>query len=183
MNNNSQARTAVVVYESIYGNTRSIAEAIGDGLGPSMAVEVVPASEIQGRGLDDISLVVAGGPTHGHGLSRPQLREAGVKDATDSGKNVDTASEGPWLREWFETIAEGNSWAASFDTRYDMPELITGHASKGIMKRLERHGFRRIAEPQSFLVSRDNHLLPGEAERARDWGVHLAGQLHRMDEP
>jgi len=178
MDNNNRTHKAVVVYESIYGNTHAIAEAIGEGLGASVDVELVPASEIQGRSLDDVSLVIAGGPTHGHGLSRPPLREAGVKDATASGKDVDPGAEGPWLREWFESLGEGSAWTASFDTRYDMPELLTGHASKGIMKKLERHGFRRISEPQSFLVTRHNHLLPGEADRAREWGTLLAEKLH-----
>jgi hypothetical protein len=170
---------AIVIYESIYGNTHAIAVAIGEGLRQAAEVEVIRAADAPGRSLEGISLVVAGGPTHAHGLSRDQLREAGVKDAVAAGAEVDPAAEGPWLREWFEGVGTGSGWAASFDTRFDMPGILTGRASKGIMRRLERHGFREISEPESFLVDKDNHLLPGEEERARAWGASLADELGR----
>ena len=31
-----------------------------------------------------------------------------------------------------------------------------------------------LAPPESFLVSKENVLLPGEEERAEVWGSHLA---------
>ncbi|HEY6279285.1 MAG TPA: hypothetical protein VIX86_23475 [Streptosporangiaceae bacterium] len=39
---------------------------------------------------------------------------------------------------------------------------------------LERHGLALIAEPESFLVSTDNTLRPGEEDRAQEWGEKLA---------
>ena len=63
---------------------------------------------------------------------------------------------------------------AAFDTRIDAPAALTGRASKGIAKRLRRCGFDLVAEPESFLVDKHNHLLEGEAERARAWGAALA---------
>lgn len=116
-------------------------------------------------------------------MSRPQMREEGVREAAAAGETLDPGSEGPWLREWFETMPELSGWAASFDTRYDMPELLTGHASKGILKRLERYGLRRLTQPESFLVTRDNRLQPGEAQRAREWGAALAESLTRAESP
>ena len=44
----------------------------------------------------------------------------------------------------------------------------------GIAKQLERHGCPLLAPPASFLVSKENVLLPGEEERAEVWGRHLA---------
>ncbi|MEA5455167.1 flavodoxin domain-containing protein [Sinomonas sp. JGH33] len=171
---------ALVVYESIYGNTHAIADAIAEGLrAASVDAAAVPAAQVTGDSLEGVSLVVAGGPTHAHGMSRPQLRESGAKAAAEAGVDLDPAAEGPWLREWFDSLGPGrhSGWAASFDTRFDMPELLTGHASKGILKKLERLGFRKLAEPESFLVTRDSHLLPGETERARAWGTALADEL------
>ena len=55
-----------------------------------------------------------------------------------------------------------------------MPAVFTGRASKGIGKRLRGHGFALVAEPESFLVSKRNELEPGEEDRAREWGRHLA---------
>lgn len=182
MNGTSTDR-AVVVYESIYGNTHAIAEAIAQGLRASLSTEALPAARATAGTLEGVALIVAGGPTHAHGMSRPQLRESGVTAAQEAGTHLDPASEGPWLREWFDDLGRARltGWAASFDTRFDMPELLTGHASKGIMKKLERLGLSRLAEPQSFLVTRDNHLLPGEEERARAWGESLARELLRSE--
>lgn len=179
----NRTEKALVVYESIYGNTHLIAEAIAEGLRASIEAEVIPAAEAKENSLEGVALVVAGGPTHAHGMSRPQLRESGVKAAAEAGADIDPASEGPWLREWFDALGDGerSGWAASFDTRYDMPELLTGHASKGIMKKLEKLGFRKLSEPQSFLVTRENHLVPEEENRARTWGAALADGLLRSD--
>jgi hypothetical protein len=171
---------AIVVYESIYGNTHAIAEAIAEGLRGTVHVDVFPAAEAKDHPLDTVSLVVAGGPTHAHGLSREQVRAAGVKDAVAAGIDVDPAAEGPWLREWFETLGEHSGWAVAFDTRFDMPGILTGRASKGILRKLERHGFRELVGPESFLVDKDNHLLPGEEDRARAWGAALAAELEKQ---
>lgn len=168
-----------MVYESIYGNTHAVADAIADGLRESVEAMVVRSADLQRQSLAGVAPIVAGGPTHGHGLSRPQLREAGVKGAVSAGEEVDPGAEGPGLREWLASLDAGPASAASFDTRYDAPELLTGHASKGIMRKLEQKGLRRLAEPESFLVTGENHLLPGELERAHAWGGALAQKLQR----
>ena len=172
-------RRALVVYESIYGNTHAVAEAIADGLRESVEVTVLRAADVERGRLADKDLVVAGGPTHGHGLSRPQLREAGVRGAVSAEETVDPGADAPGLREWLDSLETHPAWAASFDTRYDAPELLTGHAFKGIMRKLEQKGLRRLAEPESFLVTGDNHLLPGELDRARAWGEDLGHKLQR----
>ncbi|VXC23107.1 Flavodoxin [Arthrobacter sp. 9AX] len=176
---NSKATHALVVYESIYGNTHEVANAVAEGLRESVDAVVVRAADVQRENLAGIALIVAGGPTHGHGLSRPQLREAGVKGAVSAGEEVDPGAEGPWLREWLTSLDPRTAWATSFDTRYDAPELLTGHASKGIMRKLEQKGLRRLAEPESFPVTGQNQLLPGELERARVWGRTLGHKLQQ----
>src|SRR5579872_93280 len=69
---------AVVVYESMYGNTHLIADAIGAGLGSAFDVSVIPVSEAGSAVLADADLVVVGGPTHIHGISRARTRKAAV---------------------------------------------------------------------------------------------------------
>jgi hypothetical protein len=63
--------------------------------------------------------------------------------------------------------------AAVFDTRFKAPALLTGRASKGIEKKLSSHGLTMVVAPESFLVNKKNHLLPGEVDRARAWGARL----------
>jgi hypothetical protein len=83
-------------------------------------------------------------------------------------------AEGPGLREWFESLGHFSTRAAAFDTRIDAPAFLTGRASKGIARRLRQHGFELVGEPESFLVTKDNHLEDGENTRARAWGASLA---------
>ena len=72
---------AVVVYESMYGNTHQIADAIGAGLEAAFDVRVVPVSHAGPEVIADADLVVVGGPTHAHGMSRASTRKAAVQAA------------------------------------------------------------------------------------------------------
>jgi hypothetical protein len=167
---------AVVVYESMYGNTHQIAEAIGDGLRTVLEVDVVAVSRADQRVLDRAELIVVGGPTHAHGMSRPSSREAAVADAHEKGGQlpVDPDAEGPGLREWFDSLATLHVKAAAFDTRVNLAAVLTGRAAKGIGRRLRQHGMDLTVAPESFLVTKHNRLEPGEASRAREWGRRLA---------
>jgi hypothetical protein len=57
------------------------------------------------------------------------------------------------------------------------PPAITGRASKGIAKRLRAHGFDVVAEPESFIVTKENHLEDHEIEHAQEWGAGLVAAL------
>ena len=72
---------AVIVYESMYGNTRVIADAIGRGLGPENETVVVPVAEARPGLLAGADLVVVGGPTHMHGMSRASTRKGAAQAA------------------------------------------------------------------------------------------------------
>lgn len=170
---------AVVVYESMYGNTRVVAEAIGAGLREEHDVVVVPAGEADPEVVESAQLLVVGGPTHAHGMTRRRSREAAAEAAhkPGSGLQLEDGATGPGVREWLGSIGHLNVLAAAFDTRMHGPVALTGRASKSIGRELRRHGVHPLAEPESFLVTRDNHLEPGEAERARQWGKQLAGEV------
>lgn len=172
---------AVVVYESMYGNTHLIADAVATGL-RSAAVDdvvVVPVDGADAAVLAEADLVVVGGPTHAHGVSRESTRQAAIDAAhkPDSDLVVDADAEGPGLRDWFETGVVLPTNAAAFDTRVKAPAALTGRASKGIARRLRAHGCTVVAEPESFLVSKENQLLEHEVAHARTWGARLAAVL------
>src|SRR6266496_2726203 len=126
---------AVVVYESMYGNTHRIAEAIGAGLEAAFDVRVVPVSHAEPDAL------------------------------------------GPGLREWFGSLGDHPVRAAAFDTRVHGPAALTGRAAKGVSRLLRQHGFDVVAEPESFLVTKQDRLEPQEQDRARDWGARLAASI------
>jgi len=161
----------------MYGNTHLVADAIGRGLARSSEVTVVSVDDADLALVADADLVVVGGPTHVHGVSRASTRKAAIEQASelDSGDEVlDADAGGAGLRDWFETLAAVDTDSAAFDTRTEAPALLTGRASTGIAKRLRHHGFRVVTEPESFLVTKDNHLVRDEEARAEEWGAQLA---------
>ena len=167
---------AVVVYESMFGNTHVVADHIAEGLQPSFdEVSVVPVAEATSDLITGADLLVVGGPTHIHGMSSEKSREAARERADeDDDLDLDPDAEGPGLGDWFDAMPDGSGRsAAAFDTRVEGPSLLTGRASKGIGRRLKRHGYHVVADPESFLVDKANHLLDGEADRATQWGETL----------
>jgi hypothetical protein len=170
---------AVVIYESMYGNTHQIANAIGEGLGSVAEVVVVPVGEADAELVKSAEVVVVGGPTHAHGMSHESTRKGAVEAAEKPGSDLvlDPAADNPGLRDWFEAVGNVFTNAAAFDTRFDLPAAITGRASKGIARKLRHHGATLIAEPVSFFVKKDNHLEPDQEAKAREWGAQLARNL------
>ena len=94
---------ALVVVESVFGNTRRIAEAISSGLSAQIDVRLVDVAEAPTE-LAGVDLVVVGGPTHAFGLSRAGTRQSAAQQAEDG-----LVSSGIGLREWLGTPAKGSS--------------------------------------------------------------------------
>jgi hypothetical protein len=168
---------ALVVYESMYGNTQTVADCIGDGLRSGYDVTVASVRDATAAMVQEADLLVAGGPTHAHGMSRPSTRKAAA-DAAQKQPDLtfDPNAAGPGLREWLEALPDGHGRAAAaFDTRVRLPGLVSGRAGRRIARRLRRHGYRLAVGPESFFVDKTNHLLGGESDRARAWGEGFAG--------
>jgi menaquinone-dependent protoporphyrinogen IX oxidase len=170
---------AVVVYESMYGNTHQIADAIGTGLEASFDVTVVSVAEASPAVLADAGLVVVGGPTHVHGMSRAGTRRAAGEAAAkpDSDVTLEPGALGPGLREWFGALGRYPVKAAAFDTRLQGPSVLTGRAAKEVTRLLRAHGFDVAMKPESFLVTTQNILDPEQTTRARDWAAKLAASI------
>ena len=164
---------ALVVYESMYGNTAAVGDAIASSLrARGLDVEVAPVTKVDPGAMDDVDLLVVGGPTHVHGMSRSSTRKTAAEDEKNT---FSEPTLEPGLREWLKQLPTGTSrLAAAFDTRIDKPVIFTGTAAKGIGRRLEDHGFRLIVKPECFLVSTQNRLLEGELEHAATWGTEVA---------
>ncbi|MBK9178269.1 MAG: flavodoxin [Acidimicrobiales bacterium] len=168
---------AVVVYESMFGSTHVVADRIAEGLRETHEVLVVPVGDATAEVLVGIDLLVVGGPTHMHGMSSHRSRSMAVDMAAepDSDLELDPDAEGEGLRDWFHHLPklEGVRGAA-FDTRLASVALVmSGQASKGIARRLRHHGAVLVAEPESFSIDDDNHLVESEEDRARAWGASL----------
>lgn len=168
--------TAAVIYESMFGSTRKIAEAIASGIRESEDVVVVRAKDASTQTLDGIDLVVVGAPTHMHGLSRPSSRKAAVQMAAKPAATLtlEPDATAPGVREWLTSVGQINAYAAAFDTRGAAPRLFTGSAARKIRRELRRHGARALGSPGSFVVAQNNQVAPSEVDRAQRWGEQLA---------
>lgn len=166
---------ALVVFESMYGNTRVIADNIADGLRASHEVTVVPVAGATRELTAAADLLVVGGPTHMHGMSNAASRKMAAEAAhkEGSGLRMDPDAAGPGLREWLNGLGDGHGPAAAFDTRINGVPAFTGRAGRGIARALRQHGYVLVTAPESFLIGKHNTLLDGEDSRARSWGSAL----------
>ncbi len=173
----------VIVYESMFGNTHAVAEAIAAGLGDVGAVTVGSTTAASFLDLAEAELLVVGGPTHAHGLSSKSTRRSAQEDAVeDTALDLDEDAGGPGLRDWFKKLPDGSGrFGAAFDTRIDRPEIITGSAAHGIARRLRHHGYKELLEHESFVLEGNGPVLDDELERARKWGESLAGQCKALN--
>jgi len=170
----TQTSNAIVVYESMFGSTRGIAEAIAAGLSTSVSctlVEVGKAPTVIDR---DVDLLVVGAPTHAFGLSTPETRR---EAQTDTVQPVISREMG--VREWLPALVvlSTRTRTAAFDTHVK-ERWIPGSASHRIARALRHKGVAAAASPVSFRVAGlTGPLLPNELERAREWGATLAAQV------
>jgi hypothetical protein len=181
----------LVVFESFFGCTQTLAEAVAEGVrttAPDVVVEVlrVDAAPTDLAGID---LLVVGGPTHLLGLSSRLSRWLQAQYWGDPvaprrpRRPHGRPSGGPSLCDWLAGLPAGTTRvrAAAFDTR--MPGPLTGGARRGIARRLEARGLVLVAAPAAFRVTAvGGPLRAGERSRAIAWGAALAttgAPLHR----
>jgi flavodoxin len=159
---------AVVVYESIFGNTAAVARAVAEGLGPD--AQALTTDEATDTVVLDADVIVAGAPVIGFNLANDKTRAGIGKAESDSPTPPDT--DHPSLRTWLEKLPEGRAAVAAFETRiWWSPRGATGSIEKG----LRRAGFRPIAKAEKFVVEgKYGPLRDGELDRAREWGHQLA---------
>ena len=169
---------ALLVYESMFGNTEQVARDVAAGLVaagvPVKLVDVASARAAEEYGFD---LLVVGAPTHAFSLSRPSTRE----NAVQQGARSTAAPTG--LREWIGTMSghgRQHGLAAAFDTRVTTMRRLPKGASTRAHHLLDRLGFEMVSRPKGFLVTdTKGDLVTGEDERAEAWGRSVAEEAVR----
>jgi hypothetical protein len=173
---------ALVVFESMFGNTYEVAKAIADGLASQMPVELVEVGDAPTVISDDVSLLLVGGPTHAFGMSRQGTRQTAAEQAEQR-----LVSTGIGLREWLRALdpAAQKATVATFDTVLVKPRWVSrmGTAARQAEKQLRRRGLRIAAPAESFYVTdTSGPLVAGEQQRAHEWGERL-GSEHVAAQP
>jgi flavorubredoxin len=142
-----------VVYDSQYGNTERIAQAIADTLrafGQAQAIRVDPAHPVSFQGVD---LLILGSPTQGF---RPTLAMQFLLG------NVSSQALRGLAVACFDTRFRGRLWKSS--------------AAPRMARQLRTMGVEPIIPPESFFVKamkKEGPLLAGEVERAATWARML----------
>jgi flavodoxin I len=154
---------AMVVYDSAYGNTEQIAQAIGKALGALEDVETRRVGDVQPERLTEVDLLIVGSPTQ---RFRP----------TPATTNL--------LKRIPNDGLEGVK-VAGFDTRFSESEInkirilaffvrIFGYAAQPITDRLEKKGGELVVPAEGFYVAdTEGPLLEGELERAAEWAKEI----------
>ncbi len=154
---------AIVVYESLWGNTAEVARAVAEGLGPGARALRTDEVDAGGRG-----------GRRAHRRRRPRVRLQALV-AEDARRHPPEPGQGPRpgpllpaAAHLARGVARRRGWAAAFDTQVRGP---FGKGAPEIGKQLEAKGYVCIAEPEGFVVKgSQGPLKQGEAERARAWG-------------
>jgi hypothetical protein len=162
---------AIVVYESLWGNTAKIAVAIAEGIGPD--AEAMSTGEATPEVIAGADLIVAGSPVFAFKMSSDRVRESIRQNPGPAPSPPDLSH--PSMASWLEGLPAGHGAAAAFDTEARGP---FGKAAPTIARSLEARGYRLIGDPTGFYVSgKYGPLREGELDRAREWGADLAAVL------
>lgn len=154
---------ALVVYDSVFGNTEQVAQAMGQSLAQLGDVETRRVTDVEPKDLTEVDILVVGSPTRGF---RPT----------------------PATKKLIERIPAGGLdgvRVAAFDTRFSVEDTqsrilrflvrLFGYAAGPIADRLEKKGGDRVAPPEGFIVEgTEGPLRQGELERATNWARGMA---------
>jgi flavodoxin I len=142
----------LIIYDSLFGNTEKIAQAIGAAVGGE--VEVLRADAVQASHLQGIDLLFAGSPTYG-------------------GQPTDAMKA---FLERIPAAAVQGTRVATFDTRMTNRLLrIIGFAAGKIAGGLQKMGAAPVGSAEGFFVlGGEGPLKEGELERAAAWAKGIA---------
>jgi hypothetical protein len=161
---------ALVVYESMFGNTEAVADAVADGLRRLMDVEVHEVTRAPHPVTDAVDLIVVGGPTHAFSLSRPATRAQALEQGARHGR------KDLGLREWLAHLRKGPhcELVAAFDTRVEKARWLPGSAARKAAKVARGLGYAPAGKESFYVVDTSGPMVPGELDRAEAWGGELA---------
>lgn len=155
---------ALIIYDSVYGNTVKIAHAIGEAVAANFKgqTQTLAVGNINANHLEKADLLILGSPTH-------RFRPTGALS------NL--------LKSLRRNQLSGVSVAA-FDTRLCLESIDSsglrfvvdkgGYAASRIAKSLQKKGGKLAAAPEGFLVTgEEGPLKEGELARAASWAKQV----------
>lgn len=145
-----------VVYDSGFGNTEQVAQALAEALRIYGQVHIVRVEHTHPLELQGVDLLILGCPTQKWNTT-PVMRS---------------------LIDYSSVPSLNRLSIACFDTRLDRPRWMTGSAAGRLVKQLREKGVTRLLPAESFLVEgMRGPLVSGELERAARWAQQLHEQV------
>jgi len=152
----------LVVYDSVFGNTEKVAQAMGNALGGEAEVQTLRVGDVRPEHLAGLGALIAGSPTRAF-------------------------SPTPAIKAWLRGLPANSLErvrVAAFDTRVSLKDVdsalltfmvkLFGYAAEPIGKRLVRKGGEPAMPPEGFIVEgTEGPLREGESERAADWARQI----------
>ncbi|MBN2600899.1 MAG: flavodoxin family protein [Candidatus Marinimicrobia bacterium] len=153
---------AMVIYDSVFGNTEKVAKIIGETLGTSDEVTVLRVTNVNPKQLTDLDLLIVGSPTRAFKAT-------------------------PAINAFLAKIPSGalnDIHVAAFDTRMSIKDVkssiltffakIFGFAAEPIAAKLRKKQGLQIVPPEGFIViGSEGPLREGEQERATRWADQI----------
>jgi flavodoxin len=150
----------LIVYDSVFGNTEKIAQAMQKSLASQGKVEMFRAADAKPEHLIGVGLLIVGSPTRAFRAT-------------------------PSVTQFINNIPLGalkGIKVASFDTRVSTIDInsrflkvlakVFGYAAKPIADNLVKKGGTLITQPEGFYVKdSEGPLKDGELERAGNWAL------------
>jgi flavodoxin len=148
----------LVVYDSVFGNTEKVAQAMGDALG----AQALRVGDVKMEHLSGLDALIVGSPTRAF-------------------------SPTPAVKKWLKSLAAHSLdgvKVAAFDTRVDVQEVnsrvlttfvkVFGYAAEPMAARLVKKGGTQAMSPAGFFVEgTEGPLRDGELERAAAWARQI----------
>nr|WP_319474163.1 flavodoxin family protein [uncultured Sphaerochaeta sp.] len=148
----------LVIYDSMYGNTEKIAQAIGTTTGAT----VLQVNQVKDEHLTGNDILIVGSPTQAFQPLQP-------------------------IKTFLKDLPAGSLKGvkvASFDTRADLEEVgskllsflvkLFGYAAESMQAKLVRKGGEELVSPAGFFVhGKEGPLKEGEVERAIQWAKQM----------
>jgi flavodoxin len=150
---------ALIVYDSVFGNTEKVAQAMAEALQAS----ALPVSQVTTDQLRGLNLLIVGSPTRSF---RPT----------------------PAISKFLKSLSKDQLigvQTAAFDTRIWLPTIDSaalrflvdkgGYAANTMAQALKKKGGTLLVPPEGFLVTGEQGpLKDGELERAATWARRIS---------
>lgn len=145
-----------VIYDSVYGNTQKVAEAIHKSADAQHDAKLFQVKDVSSEALDRVDLLIIGSPTHG-GWFTQDVRDFLNSLELDETENMKAAA--------FDTSSTKNGEGAF--VRFVIN--VFKQAAPRLLKVLDKKGFDTIESRSFWVKGKEGPLMNGELDEAKKW--------------